>query len=689
MAYQGKHILAKGALDFNKQLKDFLLECGWEHDEYSPTDTEPHRIAQEDKDAFILGWFLRSTGEDGKKDIPIHIGWQTRANTSRGYKGTTTYLTENPLSDSDVAISVKGITGFSNNDVIQIEDEFIKIGSPSGGAFPSCTRGYWGSTATSHAYGCVVARVTGSTPGITVYGSRDLNPAHAILSSDTGVSPDWNFTDTTHSGNIKMLDSDGIVAARDVFVQPSPMVPYYPNGKFDHSCLVRLSNGKMRWVTNQTCGGGDNYLTITFDELQAVPSPANLQCTFLSAGWFPSVSRRMPQSTSPSTTYSFLHSPCMYASFTSNSNKLVDQPRDCWVYASKDGIAVVAKYGYNTTGLYSFHYWGAYTPAGSSVYTTTTASVARAATTIVVDDPTLFKEGCMYKIFSQSYLDWKNNRDQLTNTYMSCPKSGGTGSWQNLDGDETAFEHIVVSSIDEETKTLTIDTGTCYSYQAGAVIGEDPRPHVGYGHQHNDAVGSSAPANYVQFGATVGDYSYGMSNGCIFHSVRQLERDHLPAHRIRWRCVTSSGAKFAPFGATTAWYPNLQNNNFCFEGGSWPLFDPAWSTSSRIDNSKPVIYPYQIMGVYKASGSHYSEYQHGADSGRYYGSIPMVFCAGITDQTNPNSPWGTAISEDQVKMVWQGNLETFRLFRLVSESGTSGITFLAFGPEKVGLLPPS
>jgi hypothetical protein len=613
MSYYGKHVVVNSAVDLNKKLKDFLVSCGWVLE--GPTDTEPHRIAQEDKHAFILGWFLRSNGEDGKKDIPIHIGWQTLSTTTRTFKGATGYLS----AEIDAVVTTiplfTAITGVVSGDVVQIGDECISVGSIAGSNLVNCVRGIFNTTPAAHDSGDVVARGTSSIPGITVYGGRDLtNP---VLSSSG--TPTWNFTQNT-STNIT-LNTTNFLAARSA-------------SKVNLGGLVRFPDGRMRWILTQTAPS-DNVMAITYDDL--LTAPGAVSATFLSAGWFPHSSRKMIVGPS-----SGLRSPCVYCTISS--------PRDVWFYGSKDGVAIVFMSG---NGAYRVFYWGTYVPFANSNYTiarsTIDGTIAKGATQIKVTDVSLFTAGARYVIFSQKYQDWFNNRNCYASTYMGA---AGTGQWADLDIDETAFEHIVVTAVNPETKILTLQNGLCYSYTAdlttGPVIGEDPRPHCGY------AFNNQTSSQYTQFG----DTAVNATSTC-FHASAQPRIGTHPCHRTPWRCTTS--VFFKPDGTVDPWNADFGQNLFAV------MHQSGGSLGIGVDYDNRFSRGHLSPFIVKGGGTDTSWYKYGGDVNCYFGLITQVRDTG--------NAWG-GVSEDTVKAMWNGQFETFRLFYFDWSNG-----WIAMGPE--------
>jgi len=602
MAYKGKHVLCNSTLDFTKKLKDFLVdECGWIHDPASPTKDPTACLAQDDKHGFILGWFLKSNGEDGNQNIPMHIGWGTyeTTTTSKWWKGYTTYLASE-LSESAASISLT--TAFpvlATSDIIQIGDELIQVGVVTGTLLTVCIRGMYGTTAASHSVKDVIARVTNTAPAITMHAVRDL--ANPILTSGANLGV---MGLTASSGNITMTDT-ALHATRD-------------DSKYDYCTLVKAA-GKWRWVHTQTVEA-TGTIAIGYDAYYT--SPGNVPIEIFSAGFHPHASRHTVNDLCRS---SPMFNSCVMAS-----------PKDCWFYGSKDGIAVVILISNN---VYRIYYNGKYTPYCNPAFTTaasvSSGDIARGATQIKVADVTKFAIGGKYMLLTdQPAVDWAANRNTSTSTYMNA----STDNWPNLDGNEAVFEYVIVTAIDAVNSVLTLTVPTCYSYKSGALIGEHLRPHVGYC--------QASDGTYYQQFSTAGDAS-----AVCFHSARnEYIYTNFPAHRIRWRCGTQNN--FVPTGALKPWEGLLTATNFTL-----------WATKEKCDSQigigTPVLWPEAYSGAvflmpYMLRPTNDTDYKAaGADNTRKPGYIPHV--------RKVENIW-SAMSEDTIKVQFAGSYETFRLF---------------------------
>lgn len=631
MAYKGKHVLVNSSLDFNKKLAEWLVnEVGWIHDPNSPTKDLTARTAQDDKHAFKLGWFLKSNGEDGNQNIPIHIGWLDIGNLSsyfRMWYGRTAYLSAS-ISDTDTSLTLKSaITNLVSGDVIQLGDELIYCGSVSGTSITSCVRGYYGTTPAAHDLKDVVGRVTNSVPSITVFGLRDM--ASPILSSSG--APAWSLGETASSGNNIAVDI--------------PMNTSRDGSKLDSCSLVKITSGgesgKMRFVTAQPCTI-TNQIGLTYDEFFGAPGSAS--CEIYSSGMHPSVSRHMTAG------YNGVNAtPSMYPT-------AISSPKDVWFYGSKNGFYVVLLAANNT---YRMYYWGQYVPYGDMTIATATSTsdgdIAAGSTQIKVSDVSLFGIGARYMLLSNDpNTDWRANRDQISNPYMGAPGGGSPNSWNNLDADEAVFEYVLVQDIDVGTSTLTLQYATCYSYKAGALIAENLRPHVGHMCQ--------VDGYYNQFGYLA---STGLSNTVVWHSARnnRIFTTH-PAHRVRWRCAQSElGGGFPTIkpwnadGGRNAWNGR--------EGANGNIGD---GTSEYVASPEPYSGSVMLLPVrLRDSDNGNDRSTSNGDPYRRPGYIPGPRLV--------NNVWG-ALNEDTIKVKFQGLYQTFRLFY----HGDSGYWW-ACGPE--------
>lgn len=113
MAYKGNHYTVASSVHFNEAIKDFLVACGWTLE--GPSTNLTTRQAQDDDHAHILGWFLKSTGEDGQQDIHIHLGLQRGYKASRNPMADFAYLVGDHLNVGATSFALDDVSKFSNN----------------------------------------------------------------------------------------------------------------------------------------------------------------------------------------------------------------------------------------------------------------------------------------------------------------------------------------------------------------------------------------------------------------------------------------------------------------------------------------------------------------------------------------------------------------------------------------------
>lgn len=624
MSFKGNHYTFHNCIEARDIIKDFLVACGWQL--VGPTDTEPHRIAQDDKHARILGWFLQSNGEDGNKDLNFHLstGYDY---ADRGHtwwydwleSGITDVQTDNiPLLDA---------TALGAGWVVEINGEQILIGSvdTSGGGGPGdphylngCTRGYGGTTAVAHDAGDVVSALgNGGTNYLRLYIDnyvyRDL--VNAIAESDDSGGIGWTIGQTSNADPITGLDG------------------YDSGGRtFKNTCLIKAvggaEDGKMRWVTNDDGAG-----RLTWTKFKTAPGPVN--CEILSNGWGLASGSRMQQS--GGSYYDYLSS----SPYGFQTHQTAPGTKDMWLYGSKDGFAMVYKAG----TVYRIYYYGAYVPYANPIYKATTGDVAAGAVTIPVGvgNTDLFAVGGKYRIVTQDYRDWRENWDRSTDTSLGA----SPGDWPHLEGDEMVQECVVVQSVDDVGGTITVELPLIYSYRAGAVIGEDPRPIMSQCNRN----GSSSYREQFRDGT---NYT---GARIPFHAAdKSRYRISNPCHRRRDRCHDSD----------TTWDPWNMDGGRNYWGGQdqCRMMMGPWSTVEDNEEhytDKLLLKPISI-GFY----DDYPRYTYGSEN-RAFGVVPFVYKMGSSLGAN---------DEDTVKAPWDGSMETFRIFY---DDGAGG--WFCVGPE--------
>lgn len=620
MPYKGKHVLCNSTVDFAKKLKDFLVdECGWIHDPASPTIDLTARTAQDDKHAHILGWFLKSNGEDSNQNIPLHIGTMS-IQSPQGWCPDLAYLAAGILA-TDTSITLKAaIPNLANGEIIQIGDELIQVGV-IGTTLTSCVRGMYGTTAAVHDVKDVAVRITNSYPTTTISGLRELvNP----LMSSTGTVL-WSLGDASCTDDIVMDSSD--------------LNTTYDDNKLNYCSLLKTADGKMRWITGQTVETTGKLRLTSYTPFFTSPGAQHIQ--ILSPAMHPQASRHQ-------TLAGVSNRRCPGLRYN-----LISSPRDCWFYGSKDGVAIICMMGNNN---YIVNYVGLYTPFGSTDMTTATSTgdgnIAAGATQIKVANTALFTKGGRYMLLScNPGTDWHNNRNQVSNTYQSAPGGGGANSWPQLDADEAIFEPVLVTDVNEVTNVLTLHFGTAYSYMAGAIIGECIRCHVG------PQQGASGGEDSAQFGGA------GTGNATVWHSARNdrvFISPFMPVHRIKWRC--SSGVNdFQPVGSVKPWQAD-------FQYAQWVVSDKQTDFLNCVDLHPEAVTGALFLVPWRMKTYSDTDYRGmGQDHQKRPGYIPHV--------RSVSNVWN-AVNEDTIKVRFQGVYQTFRLF-YCTDSGQ----WVAMGPE--------
>jgi len=292
----------------------------------------------------------------------------------------------------------------------------------------------------------------------------------------------------------------------------------------------------------------------------------------------------------------------------------------CWFYGSKDAILVVVK----DSGNYYATYFGTTIPVSNPNNTATTAVVSAGAAEIEVADTDLFVAGGKYRIIAKSLADWHNNEDRTADTH-----GGATpGDWDDLDMAEMPTEEVVVQSVDGGGGKIILDRETIYSYQIGAVIGEDP-------------------ILTVSFGTIDGSQTFRSSNtasmGTDCYSPQSRDGIHSYAtQRQRYRAYHVSGQPWNQY-TSYVYQCALMLSKTPVPGGTYQ------TTSNQNRQNEQLI-----VGMWTAllSTSESSFYLNGIRN-RSKGILPFPFW--INNQLG-----GT--SEDTVQAMWNGQFETFRMF---------------------------
>ncbi len=604
MAHKGSHYQVASAIHLVEVIKDHLLTSGWTLT--GPTDTLSNRQAQDDEHAHILGWFLHSDGESGNADNHMHLLCGD-SETDRNPGTTFSYLkTGVAIGAGTFELPTGEGSKWSAGDRFKVGAELCIVGSVTGDDLTGCTRGYNGTVDALHYANDVVAKATTAVPHINMFAFRDF--ANPIAQS-------------TSAGAL----------AEETAASPVPGMSVYAADKFQYGTLIKVRDGaeadKMRWVKTDPGDG-----TFTYTSFLLSPGTANID--MLSAGFFPTLSRK--QALGP---YSAYKSATLR---NYNSTTLTD----LWIYSSKEGFALVVLSG----ATYSTFYFGAYIPLNTPLTTAAEGQAGSGAAilagdqTIKVSDVGLFIVDATYRILGQDARDWDDNYDQSASTYMGAT---GAGEWDDLDCDELAYECVVVQSVNVGASTVTFTTPLNYAYRAGAVIGADPRPIVTY-----------VNGGYSSVVAQLATTSSQRQNACAFHAVGApyFLQTH-PAHRVRWRCGLDNIPTDKP------WAGEGSRDAYNQKETVFPYLLPA--DVGLLDNEEnyagrlPLV-PFSLGWYDGITRTQYNGWKQAR------GVIPFV--RKMYDNLS-----GT--SEDTISVLWNGSYETFRIFYDVSGQ------WIAVGPE--------
>lgn len=603
MAYKGKAIHCKSASHIIEELADWLVnDIGWTDD--APADpTDPNN--------FIRGHFLRSVGEDGDKDILVHLG--VNKNTSGSQFVPCTYL-DAAMAATDDEVTVKDIDFFHEDGVstnhfvpayIRINDELMLVQEIDVGTstIRGIRRGLNETTPAAHSSGDVVQIIYAydkfnnnvewnGYPVLEIFAARDLvNPI--AESSGTIV---WAMG-RNGADNVTGLDG-------------------YGNDRFNCHTLVKPKTGsqagRIRWVYNYDTTG--DFIYQPYQE-----APGAVQFEVVSGGWLPGwsrVSRGGGAVFQPGTFW--------------QGHNIGNNGYMCFFYGSKDYFWVGVKASRYTWWQFA----GNVIPVADSQVWYTDQDVAAAQNRIHMDsgDLSKFAVGQKYRIISQNYHDWDDNKDRQV----------GSG-WDPLDPEETATEEFVVQSIDSGSSEIVCDANLIYSYKTGAVIGEDPRPMV-----RNVRYSS---------GNTIHNSGF-----CWLDCYQPTEKTEIAihaGHRQRSRAYHESGDPKTPRSGNP-YYNRL--------GGS---FLGALADSSNYNNRQNGQY---VLGpvVLEFSQNNETTYSIYGVWNRVKGVLPGVWWSN-TDDPDPFS----GVAEDTVEGMWKGAMQTFRLLYDWSSDGYP----LFFGPE--------
>jgi hypothetical protein len=637
MAYKGKHYTVSSAQHLIETIKDFLVTCGWST--VGPSVDLASRQAQDDEHAHILGWFLKSAGEDGQQDIHMHMS-PNKGYQGRGIGCDFAYLDGDHTDTLATSFLVDDSSIFVAGGVFKLGAELISVGTVNAGAktLDGCTRGYGGTTPAMHYDGDVLLELawggqgatdtTCARPCIELFAFRDLDNeiAKSSITASLGAA--------ASAGNIAGLDG-------------------YEEDKFNYHSLIKIAQtghadeGKMRWVVDSTNGGTFNY-----QKFASSPGSINSgDIHIVSGGFFPPATRRAP---TPGIAHAHFFG-TMY-----DVPGTLATPMNIWLYGNKDGFLIVYLRGSTYCGLY----YGNYTPISSPLTTNikTGNDALNGNYSIFVDDPYQFTDGAVYRLIGQNVQDWIDNYDRSADTFMGASPN----DWDDLDPEELVTELIKVApgGVNISTGEITFTDPLIYSYKAGAVIGEDPRPFI------RPSCGDALSTSFrYQFDGHINSSSAG-TDTCSLTPFRAVPYDKSriqnPTHRQAQRCYTSIiNTPFVPW----EWYGAYGETYF--GNGCWTRLLPCNSTftldrnKNRVNQQLPLV-PFVVEAGHENSSDdvYYGDrYNHWV---RCYGAVPLI-------RSMYNSM--SAAQEDTVKAIWNGKYETFRVFDIANAG------WVAVGPE--------
>lgn len=587
MAYKFKTVTVNDASFLLEELKDFLVtDCGWTDETPSGQDDE---MGAGDFHS-ILGHFLRSDGEDGNDDICMHL-FNAGYAVSTGYVQSHiwpefSYLSSG-ISDTDMSAAIDDdamLAGLASGTAVRMGDELAIVSSVAAGVVYFSSRGAYGTTPTSHSAGDVVIN-TKTKAFVEVYAFRDF-------------------------GNL--VASSGTATVGTKAVTNVPGLSGYSDDRFNLHAMLKIVDGaeagKMRPISDYANTNGD------FDYMAFKNSPGTANVAVVSMGFLPALTRRV-------TTGNYY-----------SAGKIEDagQGTDtvCWFYGSKDGVIVMTKFnaGYNV------FFAGNVYPFSAKDVATSTGVASAGTNTMAVDDITIFVENEKFRIVSQNVADWATN------------VAGPGGGEAPIDPEEIPTEEVIIQSITPGTGTagtLTFTANLKWTYAAGAVIGEDPRPACRQAPPYTPITGIGAD---IIEGT---DCWLPVYNPCDAANIGSHA-----SHRQNWRSVHAVGDITTP--SEVQLYGRFRGNAHRAVGA---LKDAATTISGSYDNDQN---DRAIAGLITL---------HNPDPGATYnaygiwpavkGTVPHIWWV---DSVSNVPPYG-AVEEDTYKARWGGAYQEFRVFR--------------------------
>lgn len=463
-----KIVDVKSHLHFMNEVRDFMVtDCGW-------TDQTPNQTTNDDWRGQAFGYLLYSNGEDGNKNIPLHMWTQRDPRYLR--HGWYTYLDAAITTVIQMTFDVMdtGRVPNTNGLIVQINDEMMKISSVAAGVVTVSERGWGGTTPTTHSANDMVVVLSNTGVVAEIYAHRDLTK------------------DIVTASGTETMGRDTVTTV--------PGLSGYGNDKFnDHAFIKVQGEDKWRIVYDYTDAG-----TFIYEPFRTAPGDktVELYCTGYNPPWswrFGGTSNNF---------YAYLPVKSFLAgSLPGLEYGLGDAGvYTVYMYGDKDGV-YIHREGYAT-------YLGIYHTLASVDTTTTTQAEAAGQNLIHVTNRHYFVADEKYRIMSRNSDDWGTNED----------RSSGYPSEPDLYIEELPQEEFLIQSIAAgagDTGTLTLTNNLTYNYASGAVVGENPSPLIRSAHK-GDTVNYIQTSDWrspnVDGDAHVTVHSYATKNNVTVHN---------------------------------------------------------------------------------------------------------------------------------------------------------------------------
>jgi hypothetical protein len=585
MTQKGKSVSAASPSFLMEKIRDFLVtDCGWTDETVADTYDAKHLAS---------GWWLTSVGEDSDTEVFFHVG---PVNKGHGTSGTQSNLQaafshlNGGCSDTAMSIPVQDGTRFvASGGVFRVDNELINVSAVSGNNLTVATsgRGYLGTTAAVHADKMVVLQEFTNTTPVTLAAAPMIE-----------VCAFRDVTNYIARETTPVAILVGSIAASSV--------TGFLNNRFTYAWLRITSgtySGMLRKILSYTSTTG----AFTFEPFPAAPGTETFEV--ISNGFL------LPGNRDVTCNYRSLGT--FWSPYCRASSPLA-LAKTYFLYGNKNALFVV---GSNSATDHYFAFFGEPIRYAEALTTLTQENVTASEGVVIhVADTSFFKIGQKYRIIGRSVGDWDDNKSVVP---------GGAGGPTNIAIDEIPTEEILVTDI---TSSLGHDYITVakliFSYRAGAVIGEDPRPSVGGG-----------PGATSMMSGT---------NMWPIYAPKGIGRVH--------RSLCGSSPEYY-------WY----NYGSYSLGGTWgaPIIAPEGgvgytSSDPSYLTERPVcgLLPIRVSDTaYRANNI----WEH------VKGTLPMIY---------PFPGGLTLVDQDTVAARWNGAWRTFRAFR----EANTGIWFVC-GPE--------